>query len=52
MNKNPTLKEVYKTLPWLPQRQDDLRTQVLDACAILNKLGMYDVSDLIKGKNQ
>jgi hypothetical protein len=39
--------EVLKEMPRLSQRQDSVSAQIRDLILVANKLGMYDVADLL-----
>lgn len=48
MIKDKSIIEIIKSIKQLKQRQYDLRTQLVYASKICNKLGLYDASDYIK----
>ena len=45
MDKCPV--ELVKTLPKIPQREDDSLSQLSDLYHVANHLGMYDAADVV-----
>jgi hypothetical protein len=45
---NVPIKEIVAALPNLPQRQDSVVEQARDLWAVANRLGCYDVADLLR----
>jgi len=45
---NEQLQSVLKTIPTQPQRQDSTHAQARDLRAFANRLGMYDIADVLR----
>lgn len=41
------MRDLLRTIPALPQRQDSVAEQLADLRAVANRLGMYDAADAI-----
>lgn len=41
------LKEILKSIPQQPQRQDSTKDQLAELIAFANRLGLYDAADFL-----